>query len=63
LSIALFSYTNISFVLDDLQWVESLSEKYPHIVHKEYSEEINDEKCLDSMKDCDLDILEGQFIC
>jgi hypothetical protein len=63
LSIAPFSYTKISFILTDLQWVESLSEKYPHIVHEEYSEEINAEECQDSTKDCDLDILEGQFLC
>ncbi|GJN12469.1 hypothetical protein PR202_ga30748 [Eleusine coracana subsp. coracana] len=44
------------------QWVESLSQKYPHIVHEEYSEEINDDKCHDSMKDCDLDILEEKMV-
>ncbi|TVU43377.1 hypothetical protein EJB05_09843, partial [Eragrostis curvula] len=42
--------------------VESLSEKYPHVVHEEYSEEINDEKCEDSTKDCDLDILEEKMV-
>ncbi|KAK3121009.1 hypothetical protein QOZ80_8BG0644630 [Eleusine coracana subsp. coracana] len=44
------------------KWVESLSQKYPHIVHEEYSEEINDDKCHDSMKDCDLDILEEKMV-
>jgi hypothetical protein len=42
-----------------LQWEESLSEKYPHIVHEEYSEEIDPDKCQDLATDCDLDLLEG----
>lgn len=46
----------------DLQLAVSSSEKYPHIVHEEYSEEIDDEKCQDSMTDCNLDILEGNSI-
>uniref|UniRef100_K3YH26 DUF676 domain-containing protein n=3 Tax=Setaria italica TaxID=4555 RepID=K3YH26_SETIT len=40
----------------------SSSEKYPHIVHEEYSEEIDDEKCQDSMTDCNLDILEEKMV-
>lgn len=60
-SIAPFSYGNASFT-SDLQLAVSSSEKYPHIVHEEYSEEIDDEKCQDSMTDCNLDILEGNFL-
>lgn len=44
------------------KWEESLCEKYPHIVHEEHSEEIDDEKCQDSAIDCDLDILEEKMV-
>uniref|UniRef100_R7W8W1 DUF676 domain-containing protein n=1 Tax=Aegilops tauschii TaxID=37682 RepID=R7W8W1_AEGTA len=40
------------------KWEESVCEKYPHIVHEEYSEEISDEKCQDLAADCDFDLLE-----
>jgi len=40
----------------------SSSEKYPHIVHEEYSEGTDDEKCQDSMTDCNLDILEEKMV-
>ncbi|KQJ95038.1 putative lipase ROG1 [Brachypodium distachyon] len=44
------------------KWEESLCEKYPHIVHEEYSEEIEDERCQDSSSDYDLDILEEKMV-
>lgn len=39
-----------------------MCEKYPHIVHEEHSEVIDDEKCQDSTVDCDLDILEEKMV-
>jgi len=50
------------FASFDLQLPVSSSEKYPHIVHEEHSEEIDDDKCQDCMTECDMDILEGKFI-
>uniref|UniRef100_A0A0E0LR55 DUF676 domain-containing protein n=1 Tax=Oryza punctata TaxID=4537 RepID=A0A0E0LR55_ORYPU len=44
------------------KWEESISEKYPHIVHEEYSEEFNDETCQNSATDCDSDILEEKMV-
>lgn len=44
------------------KWEESLSEKYPHIVHEEHSEEIDPEKCQDLATDCDLDLLEEKMV-
>lgn len=38
------------------------SEKYPHIVHEEYSEEIDDDKCQDRMTECDMDVLEEKMV-
>ncbi|KAL6838208.1 hypothetical protein ACP4OV_031970 [Aristida adscensionis] len=40
----------------------SCSEKYPHILHEEHSEAIDDEKFQDSMADCNLDILEEKMV-
>ncbi|KAL5230053.1 hypothetical protein ABZP36_028829 [Zizania latifolia] len=44
------------------KWQESISEKYPHIVHEEHSEEFNDENCQNSSTDCDSDILEEKMV-
>uniref|UniRef100_A0A0D9X4B3 DUF676 domain-containing protein n=1 Tax=Leersia perrieri TaxID=77586 RepID=A0A0D9X4B3_9ORYZ len=44
------------------KWEESISEKYPHIVHEEYSEELNDETCQNSATNCDSDILEEKMV-
>uniref|UniRef100_A0A8I7BJB7 DUF676 domain-containing protein n=1 Tax=Hordeum vulgare subsp. vulgare TaxID=112509 RepID=A0A8I7BJB7_HORVV len=44
------------------KWEESLCEKYPHIVHEEYSEEIDHEKCQDLVPDCDFDLLEEKMV-
>nr|CAB3479956.1 unnamed protein product [Digitaria exilis] len=46
----------------DMQLAVSSSVKYPHIVHEEYSEEIDDEKCQDTTTDCNLDILEEKMV-
>ncbi|CAD6246636.1 unnamed protein product [Miscanthus lutarioriparius] len=40
----------------------SSSEKYPHIVHEEFSEEIDDDKCQDCMTECDMDVLEEKMV-
>ena len=54
------SYVKIFLLFHhDLQWEESVCEKYPHIVHEESSEEISDEKCQDLAADCDFELLEG----
>jgi hypothetical protein len=53
---------SLFFASFDLQLPVSSSEKYPHIVHEEHSEEIDDDKCQDCMTECDMDILEGKFI-
>ena len=50
------------FASFDLQLAVSSSEKYPHIVHEEFSEEIDDDKCQDCMTECDMDVLEGKFL-
>jgi hypothetical protein len=50
------------FASFDLQLPVSSSEKYPHIVHEEHSEAIDDDKCQDCMTECDMDVLEGKFI-
>lgn len=44
------------------KWEESISEKYPHIVHEEYSEELGDETCQNSATVCDSDILEEKMV-
>lgn len=55
------SYRKAIFASFDLQLAVSSSEKYPHIVHEEHSEEIDDDKYQDCMTDCNLDVLEGTF--
>jgi hypothetical protein len=51
-----------SFASFDLQLPVSSSDKYPHIVHEEHSEETDDDKWQDCMAECDMDVLEGKFI-
>ncbi|AQK41683.1 alpha/beta-Hydrolases superfamily protein [Zea mays] len=40
----------------------SSSDKYPHIVHEEHSEETDDDKWQDCMAECDMDVLEEKMV-
>lgn len=46
-----------------MQWEDSLSEKYPHIVYEEHSKGTNTDQCKqDSVINCDSDELEGKYL-